>query len=212
MAEQPTTTNKVVRKVFASPGTARPSFGGSRGGGMSRPGGNRPGGNRPGGNRGGRSSFERPKPEFDQKTINVRRVARVVSGGRRFSFSVALVAGDKNGRVGVGVGKAGDTALAVEKALNKAKKAMIRVPMTDKKSIPHQVSAKFKSARVALRPAPGRGLVAGSAVRVVLSIAGLHDVNAKIVSRSKDKLNIARAAILALSTLKTKVKKDGDNK
>lgn len=212
MAEQPATNNKVVRKVFASPGTARPSFGANRGGGMGRPGGNRPGGNRPGGNRGGRSSFERPKPEFDQKTINVRRVARVVSGGRRFSFSVALVAGDKNGRVGVGVGKAGDTALAVEKALNKAKKAMIRVPMTDKKSIPHQVSAKFKSARVELRPAPGRGLVAGSAVRVVLAIAGLHDVNAKIVSRSKDKLNIARAAILALSSLKIKTKKEGDNK
>ncbi|MFA6476270.1 MAG: 30S ribosomal protein S5 [Candidatus Paceibacterota bacterium] len=212
MAEQPT-NNQVVRKVFASPGTARPSFGrGGAIGGANRPGGNRPGGNRPGGNRGGRFGADRPKPEFDQKTINVRRVARVVSGGRRFSFSVALIAGDKNGRVGVGVGKAGDTALAVEKALNKAKKAMIRVNMTDKKSIPHEVSAKYKSARVDLRPAKGRGLVAGSAVRVVLALAGLHDVNAKIVSRSKDKLNIARAAILALSSLKTKAPKTTEAK
>lgn len=198
MAEQ--TNNKVTKKVFSSPGTARSSFGGNN---------NRPGTNRPGGfNRGRRFGSERPKPEFEQKTINVRRVARVVSGGRRFSFSVALVAGDKKGRVGVGVGKAGDTALAIEKALNSAKKSMIKVALTDKNSISHEVSAKFKSARVELRPAPGRGLVAGSAVRVVLSIAGLHDVNAKIISRSKDKLNIARATINALAGLKIKTKKE----
>lgn len=168
-------------------------------------------GPRPGGTRGGRGprfNTERVKPEFDQKTINVRRVARVVSGGRRFSFSVALVAGDRNGRVGVGIGKAGDTALAVDKAMNRAKKAMIKVSLTDKKSIAHPVTAKFKSAEVTLRPAPGRGLVAGSSVRVVLSLAGIHDVNAKIISRSKDKLNIARATIAALAKLKVKIKKE----
>lgn len=173
--------------------------------------GNRPGGPRNGA-RGGRFGGERVKPEFEQKTINVRRVARVVSGGRRFSFSVALVAGDRNGRVGVGVGKAGDTALAIEKAMNRAKKAMVRISLTDKKSIAHQVSAKFKSAQVDLRPALGRGLVAGSSVRVVLSLAGLQDVNAKIISRSKDKLNIARATIIALSKLQTKTKKKADVK
>lgn len=144
------------------------------------------------------------KPEFDQKVINVRRVARVVAGGRRFSFSVALVAGDKNGRVGVGIGKAGDTSLAMTKAFNRAKKSMIRLPLTKNKSIPHEVLAKYKSAQVKLRPAGGRGLVAGSSLRVVLSLAGIHDVNAKILSRSKDKLNIARATILALSNLATK--------
>lgn len=144
------------------------------------------------------------KPEFDQKVINVRRVARVVAGGRRFSFSVALVAGDKNGRVGVGVGKAADTSMAMAKAFNRAKKQMIRVSLTKNKSIPHEVSAKFKAAKVALRPAKGRGLVAGSALRSVLSLAGIHDVNAKILSRSKDKLNIARATVLALSSLKAK--------
>jgi small subunit ribosomal protein S5 len=206
MAEQATKT--VTKKVFSSPGTARPSF--SRGAGAA--GGNRRGGARPGGSRGRRPGFERPKPEFEQKIVNIRRVARVVSGGRRFSFSVALVAGDKKGRVGVGVGKAGDTALAIEKALNRAKKSMIRVAMTDKNSIPHQLTARYKAAHIELRPAPGRGLVAGSAVRVVLSIAGLHDVNAKIVSRSKDKLNIARATINALASLKTKPKKEGSTK
>jgi len=144
------------------------------------------------------------KPEFDQKVINVRRVARVVAGGRRFSFSVAMVAGDKNGRVGVGIGKAGDTSLAMTKAFNKAKHAMIKVTLTKTKSIPHEVTAKYKAAQVVLRPAQGRGLVAGSALRVVLASAGVHDVNAKIISRSKDKLNIARATVLALSSLRTK--------
>lgn len=147
---------------------------------------------------GGRRFSEREKPEFDQKVINVRRVARVMAGGRRFSFSVVVVAGDRNGRVGVGIGKAGDTSQAIAKAYNQAKKEMIKVSLTDTKSITHEVSAKFKSAQVNLRPAPGRGLVAGSSVRVVLSLAGVKDVNAKIVSRSKDKLNIARTAIKAL--------------
>ncbi|PIR46424.1 MAG: 30S ribosomal protein S5 [Candidatus Vogelbacteria bacterium CG10_big_fil_rev_8_21_14_0_10_49_38] len=191
---------------MAPTSTARPSF--SRGAGAPRRQGGAGGSRRgaPAG-RGRRSTFERPKPEFDHKTIKVRRVARVVSGGRRFSFSVALVAGDRNGRVSVGVGKAGDTALAIEKALNQAKRAMIRVNLTDKKSIAHETFAKFKAAQVTLRPAAGRGLVAGSATRVVLSLAGIHDVNAKVVSRSKDKLNIARATVLALSDLQTRTKK-----
>jgi len=141
------------------------------------------------------------KPEFDQKVINIRRVARVVAGGRRFNFSVAMVIGDKNGRVGVGVGKAGDTQLAMSKAFNQAKKNMIKVKLTDNKSIAHEVLAKFKSSQVILKPAKGRGLVAGSSLRTVLSLAGIHDVNAKIVSRSKDKLNIARTAIGALASL-----------
>ena len=170
----------------------------------------RPGGNRFAGgfgNRPRRPFGRRPvkeKPEFDQKIINIRRVARVVAGGRRFSFSVALVAGDKNGRVGVGIGKAGDTSLAIAKAFSKAKQAMVKISLTKTKSIPHEVTGKFKAAQVALRPAKGRGLVAGSALRVVLTLVGAHDVNAKVLSRSKDKLNIARATIIALKSLKTK--------
>jgi len=155
---------------------------------------------------GDRKFAEREKPEFDHKVINVRRVARVVAGGRRFSFSVVVIAGDRKGRVGVGIGKAGDTALAIEKALNKAKKDMIKVPMTENKSIAHEVDAKFQSANVSLRPAKGRGLVAGSSVRVMLNLAGVKDVNAKISSRSKNKLNIARATIIALKSLRSSKK------
>jgi len=117
----------------------------------------------------GRSSFNRVKPEFDQKILNIRRVTRVVAGGRRFSFSVALVAGDKKGSVGLGLGKAGDTALAINKAVRNAKKNMIRLNLTKKMSIPHELSAKFSSSYVMLRPNKGRGLVAGSVVRDIVN-------------------------------------------
>jgi len=186
---------KIMENQTKTNNSRNQSAGGSRSAGGF---GNRP--RRPFGSR--RPATE--KPEFEQKIINIRRVARVVAGGRRFSFSVALVAGDKNGRVGVGIGKAGDTSLAMAKAFNKAKQAMVKVSLTKTKSLPHEVTAKFKSAQVILRPAKGRGLIAGSALRVVLSLAGVHDVNAKIISRSKDKLNIARATVIALSSLKTK--------
>lgn len=155
--------------------------------------------------RGGRGRGpEREKPEFDQKVLKVRRVARVVAGGRRFSFSVVVVAGDRKGRVGVGIGKAGDTSLAIEKALNNAKKTMIRLPLTSTGSIAHEVRAKSGSAVVYMKPAHGKGLVAGSSTRVILNLGGVKDVNAKVISRSKDKLNIARATVKALSTLKAK--------
>lgn len=82
-------------------------------------------------------SFDRPKPEFDQKIISIRRVTRVVAGGRRFSFSVALLAGDKKGSIGLGLGKAGDTSLAINKALRNAKKNMVRLQLTKTMSIPY---------------------------------------------------------------------------
>ena len=113
---------------------------------------------------------ERAKPEFDQKIIDIRRVARVVTGGRRFSFSVAVVAGDRKGRVGIGTGKAGDTSLAIEKAFKNAKKNMVKVKLTKNMSIPHEVEIKLNSARLMLLPAPGRGIVAGSSVRTVLDL------------------------------------------
>ncbi len=143
----------------------------------------------------------RPRNEFEQKMLNIRRVARVATGGRRFQFSVALVAGDKKGRVGVGLGKANDTSLAIDKALRDAKKNMITVNVDAKNSLPHEISCKYSSARIVIRPAPGRGVVAGSAVRNVLELAGIKDVTAKILSGSKNKLNIARAAVLALSQI-----------
>ncbi len=146
----------------------------------------------------------RAKPEFDQKIISIRRVTRVAAGGRRFSFSVALVAGNRKGKVGVGTGKAGDTSLAIEKALKSAKKNMITVPFTNNQSIPHEVFAKYSSALVHMQPAKGRGVAAGSSVRDVIELAGIKDINAKLRSGTKNKLNNAQAAIKALSMLATK--------
>jgi small subunit ribosomal protein S5 len=151
--------------------------------------------------RGGRRE-ERPRQEFEQKIISIRRVTRVMAGGRRFSFSVAMVLGDKKGKVGVGIGKAGDTQLAIEKAMRDAKKSMITIPMNKDSHIPHDVQVKYASSEVMIMPAPGRGLVAGSSVRTVLELGGVKDVTAKIFSRSKNKLNNARAAIEALKQLK----------
>lgn len=148
-----------------------------------------------------RETKERAKPEFDSKMLNIRRVTRVTKGGRRLSFSVAMVAGDRKGRVGVGLGKAGDTSLAIDKATRDAKKNMVKISLTSNQSIPHQVEAKYSSARILIIPVKGRGLVAGSALRTVAELAGLNDVTAKILSGSKNKLNIARAAIMALRSV-----------
>jgi small subunit ribosomal protein S5 len=144
----------------------------------------------------------RSKPEFDQKIISLRRVTRVVTGGRRFAFSAAMVIGDRKGRVGVGLGKASDTPIAIDKAVRDARKHMIKVPMTKNASIPHEVEAKFGSSRVLIMRAPGKGVLAGSSVRTVLEFAGLREVSSKIFSRSKNKLNNAQAAVKALSKLK----------
>ena len=153
------------------------------------------------------SSFGRAKPEFDQKIINIRRVTRVVAGGRRFSFSVALVAGDKKGSVGLGLGKAGDTALAINKAVRNAKKNMIRLNLTKTMSIPHELSAKFSSSQVVLMPNRGRGLVAGSVVRDIVKLSGMKDITGKILSNSKNGLNNAKAVMAALSQISSKYSK-----
>src|SRR3989344_1797135 len=116
----------------------------------------------------GRGKGERIRSEFAQSIISIRRVARVVAGGRRFSFSVALVAGDRNGKGGVGLGKAGDTTLAIDKALQHALKHMITFPLTKTKSIPRETEAKFASSVEVLKPAPGKGHAAGSSVCTVL--------------------------------------------
>ena len=150
------------------------------------------------------SSFGRPKPEFDQKIINIRRVTRVVAGGRRFSFSVALVAGDKKGSVGLGLGKAGDTALAINKAVRNAKKNMVRLNLTKTMSIPHELSAKFSSSKVMLMPNKGRGLVAGSVIRDIVKLSGMKDITGKIISNSKNKLNNAKAVMQALAVISSK--------
>lgn len=149
----------------------------------------------------------RTKPEFDQKIISLRRVTRVMAGGRRFSFSVCLVAGNKKGMVGVGQGKASDTPLAIEKAFRDAKKNMITVNTTKEMSIPHSVEAKFSASRVKIMRAPGKGILAGSSVRTVLELAGLREIGAKLFSRSKNSANNAYVAIKALKQLEaTKIR------
>lgn len=153
---------------------------------------------------GNRPRAPRERGEFDQVTIDARRVARVMAGGRRFNFSLVVVIGDRKGRVGVGLGKGVDTALAIEKATRDAKKNLFTVPRTSSGSIPHQVMQKYASSTVEIIPSTGRGLVAGSAMRTVLDLAGVTDVVTKIHSRSKNKLTIARATVEALKHLRTK--------
>jgi small subunit ribosomal protein S5 len=135
-------------------------------------------------------------------------VARVVAGGRRFSFSVAMIIGDRKGKVGVGTGKASDISMAMDKAAKDAKKHMITVKLTKSGSIAHQVSAKASSATVEITPSPSRGLVAGSSVRNALELAGITDVTAKIRSGSKNRLNMARATVKALSQIKNRPAKE----
>lgn len=141
--------------------------------------------------------------EFEQKTIDVRRVARVVAGGRRFSFRITSVVGNKKGEVGVGIGKAADVSSAMEKAFRNGKKNVIKPVLTKDHSMPMKIDAKFGSAWIMLRPTPkGKGLIAGSSVRTVLELAGIKNVTAKVLSRSKNKINNARAAIKALKMIK----------
>ena len=151
-----------------------------------------------------RPSFEKPKPEFDQKMVSIRRVTRVVAGGRRMSFAVALAIGDKKGSIGLGTGKGGDTAIAIAKALRQAKKNMFKIKTTKDMSLPCEVSGKYASSKLALRPNKDKGLVAGSTVRDMLLLAGIKNVTGKIHSGSKNKLNNARVTYEVLYQLKDK--------
>ncbi|OGZ96813.1 MAG: 30S ribosomal protein S5 [Candidatus Sungbacteria bacterium RIFCSPLOWO2_02_FULL_51_17] len=145
---------------------------------------------------------KKEKSEFDQKVLDIRRTARVVKGGRRFSFRATVVIGNRTGRVGVGVGKGPDVSSAVEKAVNQAKKNTIKVVISKHASIPHEVMAKTGSAVILLKPAPaGSGIIAGGPVRVVTDLAGIQNISAKILSRTTNKLNNARATIEALKKI-----------
>lgn len=193
VAEPAAVTVQTGNVAVATEPTDRPVRG-ARGGQSNQRGGK-------GGQRGGRPRAPREKPEFDSKTISIRRVTRVVSGGRRFTLSVALVAGDRNGRIGLGTGKALDTQVAIEKALKAAKRNMIQIKLTKTKSLPHDIEAKFKSSQVMIMPNKGRGLIAGSSARTILSLVGLSDVTAKFYSGTKNKLNNARATMKALEQI-----------
>jgi len=143
------------------------------------------------------------KPEFEQKLLDVTRTARMVAGGRRFGFRAVIVVGNKKGKVGIGVAKGTDVSIAVDKAVKQAKKSIINIPLTEDKSIPHQVQAKYSAAQVLLKPAAkGRGIIAGGTIRVICLLGGIENITAKIIGRTNNKLNNARATIKALEKLK----------
>lgn len=147
--------------------------------------------------RGGR----REPSEFSEATLSVDRVTRVVKGGRRMRFRAIVVVGNKKGKVGLGTGKATEVQAAVKKAVSAAKRAMIRVPMKNG-TIPHAVELKFKAARLRLMPAaPGTGVIAGGALRVILEQAGVKDVLSKRFG-SRNKLVNAQTSIMVLQKLK----------
>ncbi len=147
---------------------------------------------------------QKKRDEFKEKVLDLRRVTRVTAGGKRFRFRATVVIGDEKGQVGVGIAKAADVAQAVQKSRTNAKKQLIRIVLNNR-TILHEVEAKFSAARVRLKPAKtGHGLIAGGAVRTVLSLAGIRDITAKCLGRTPNKLTNALATIEALKKIKTK--------
>ena len=149
----------------------------------------------------------REKKEFEERVLDLARVARVVKGGKRFKFRAAVAIGDRKGRVGFGLGKGSDVAQSVQKAVHHAKKNMITVPIVNG-TIPFEIKVKYNSAVIYLKPAPaGRGINAGGAVRAVSELAGIKDIIGKILSRSGNKINNARATLKAFNIMTAKLGK-----
>ncbi len=158
----------------------------------------------PGGRRGfGRDrGAPKEKSEFDSKVLDIARVTRVTKGGKRFSFRATVAIGDGKSRVGIGVAQGHDVAQSMQKATHQARKNMITVPIK-KGTIPHEIKFKYNSAVVLLKPArSGTGIKAGGPVRVVAKLAGIENITAKLIERTGNKINIARATIGALAKLK----------
>lgn len=137
---------------------------------------------------------------FEEKVISIRRVTKVVKGGKNLRFSAAVVVGDRRGKVGIGTGKAREVPLAIKKAVTNAKKHLVSVPIL-KDTIPYYTTGRFGAARVVLRPAsPGTGVIAGGAVRVVMELAGIRNILTKSL-KSKNTLTVARATLSGLRSL-----------
>ncbi len=158
---------------------------------------------RGGGQRRGRRSGPREAREFEQKTIDLARVTRVVAGGKRMRFRATVAIGDQKGKLGIGIAKGNDVSTAIQKAVTAAKKHMIVVPIVND-SIPHPIMTKYGAAKVLLKPAPkGSGVIAGGSVRLLMELAGVKNVVGKILG-SPNKINNVYAVMQALAKLKTR--------
>lgn len=166
---------------------------GGRGGGPDR----RPGGQRHGGRR-------REPSEYEEEVLQIDRVTRVVKGGRRLRFRATVVVGNKNGKVGIGLGKSNEVVGAIKKAIHQAKKDMVVVPLING-TIPHDIKLKYKSARILIMPAsPGTGIIAGGSIRKIAELAGVKNILSKIFG-SRNRITNAQAMMLALRELKQRV-------
>ena len=153
------------------------------------------------------------KKEYENEVLNISRVERMTSGGRRLRFRTLIVVGDRKGKVGVGSAKGHDVQQAIEKATKKAQKSIVKVPLSSTGTIPHEVKAKFGAAVVLLKPqTEGRGLVAGGTVRTICHLAGIENISGKILGNTRSKMNNAKATIKALEMLKVSKEEVADTK
>jgi len=152
---------------------------------------------------------EKPKEEFEQRIVDLARVTRVMAGGKRMRFRACVAIGDKNGRIGIGLDKGADVTIAIQKAVNQAKKVMIEVPLVND-TIPHDVYMKTGAAKILLKPAKrGKGIIAGGAARIIFDLAGVKNISSKILGTT-NKVSIARNVIEALASLRKVDKKVSD--
>lgn len=153
-------------------------------------------------NRHGNRGQSAEESEFDEKVIHINRCAKVVKGGRRFSFAAIVVVGNKKGQVGVGLGKAGEVPEAIKKAGKRARKNLLKVPL-EGKTIPHQILGRFGASQVLMKPAPeGTGVIASSSVRAILEAAGIENINAKSIRRDNPH-NVVKATLEGLKGLRS---------